>query len=106
MPGSTLSRRCLDLEIAYFMSIETKDGEMIFYKRSLEDWWTKSRYSNYFRAWNRVVHGWLRDFVYRPLSLRIGRTFAIITVFLLCRLASSTQCWGCSLVSSECYFYR
>ncbi|VVC94396.1 unnamed protein product [Leptidea sinapis] len=77
-------------------------GDRLFY----EDWWTKSRYSNYFRAWNRVVHGWLRDFVYRPLSLRIGRTFAIITVFLLCRLASSTQCWGCSLVSSECYFYR
>ncbi|XP_045491339.1 sterol O-acyltransferase 1 [Colias croceus] len=54
-------------------------GDRLFY----EDWWTKSRFSNYYRAWNRVVHCWLRDYIYFPLAPRAGRIFAYFAVFFV-----------------------
>ncbi|CAH0720731.1 unnamed protein product, partial [Brenthis ino] len=60
-----------------------KFGDRLFY----EDWWTKSRFSSYYRAWNRVVHSWLRDHIYRPLAPRAGRAFAILIVFVVSAVA-------------------
>ncbi|XP_049867069.1 sterol O-acyltransferase 1 [Pectinophora gossypiella] len=54
-------------------------GDRLFY----EDWWTKSQFSQYYRAWNRVVHCWLRDHIYRPLAPRTGRACATFAVFLV-----------------------
>ena len=55
----------------------------VFLILSFQDWWTKSRFSNYFRAWNRVVHAWLRDHIYRPIAPVGGRAIATVIVFLV-----------------------
>ncbi|XP_026495361.2 sterol O-acyltransferase 2 [Vanessa tameamea] len=56
-----------------------KFGDRLFY----EDWWTTSRFSYYYRAWNRIVHAWLHHHIHRPLAPRVGRAMSILTVFLL-----------------------
>ncbi|XP_050344800.1 sterol O-acyltransferase 2-like isoform X2 [Nymphalis io] len=56
-----------------------KFGDRLFY----EDWWTTSRFSSYYRAWNRIVHAWFRDHIYRVLAPRIGRVLSTLIVFLL-----------------------
>lgn len=58
-------------------------GDRLFY----EEWWTASRFSNYFRLWNRVVHSWLRDYLYRPLAPRTGRAFSTFLVFFISSIA-------------------
>ncbi|XP_045518867.1 sterol O-acyltransferase 1 isoform X1 [Pieris brassicae] len=58
-------------------------GDRLFY----EDWWTKSRYSNYYRAWNRVVSSWLRDYIFRPITPFAGRPLAYVTVFFVSSVA-------------------
>ncbi|KAJ8725565.1 hypothetical protein PYW08_003748 [Mythimna loreyi] len=59
-----------------------KFGDRLFY----EDWWTTSRFSLYYRRWNRVVHSWLRDHIYLPLVPYVGRPLAIFTVFFVSSL--------------------
>nr|XP_034840052.1 sterol O-acyltransferase 2 isoform X1 [Maniola hyperantus] len=54
-------------------------GDRLFY----EDWWTTSRFSSYYRAWNRIVHSWLRDHIYRPLAPHAGRAVSTLIVFLV-----------------------
>ncbi|XP_073944164.1 sterol O-acyltransferase 2 isoform X2 [Choristoneura fumiferana] len=56
-----------------------KFGDRLFY----EEWWTTSQFAKYYRAWNRVVHSWLRDHIYRPLIPRTGRVFAVFIVFFV-----------------------
>ncbi|XP_013145926.1 PREDICTED: sterol O-acyltransferase 2 [Papilio polytes] len=58
-------------------------GDRLFY----EEWWTTSQFSRYYRAWNRVVHSWLRDHIYKPLSPRAGRVLSILTVFAVSAVA-------------------
>ncbi|CAH0406560.1 unnamed protein product [Chilo suppressalis] len=58
-------------------------GDRYFY----EDWWTMSQFSKYYRAWNRVVYSWLRDHIYKPLSLSCGRVLSVFTVFLVSSIA-------------------
>ncbi|KAG6449596.1 hypothetical protein O3G_MSEX006094 [Manduca sexta] len=58
-------------------------GDRLFY----EDWWTTSRFSRYYRAWNRVVYSWLRDHLYKPLAPRTGRAFSTFIVFFVSALA-------------------
>ncbi|KAL4702509.1 hypothetical protein ACJJTC_001394 [Scirpophaga incertulas] len=58
-------------------------GDKLFY----EDWWTTSQFSKYYRAWNRVVHAWLRDHIYKPLAPHTGRVFATLMVFLVSSIA-------------------
>ncbi|KAL0841973.1 hypothetical protein ABMA28_014196 [Loxostege sticticalis] len=60
-----------------------KFGDRLFY----EDWWTMSQFSKYFRAWNRVVHSWLRDYIYMPLAPRAGRALSTLFVFIVSSLA-------------------
>ncbi|CAG9783656.1 unnamed protein product [Diatraea saccharalis] len=52
-----------------------------------EDWWTTSQFSTYYRTWNRVVHSWLRDHIYKPLAPTVGRVLAISIVFLVSSIA-------------------
>ncbi|OWR43511.1 sterol o-acyltransferase [Danaus plexippus plexippus] len=58
-------------------------GDRLFY----EDWWTTSRFSNYYRAWNRVVHAWLRTHIYQPLAPRAGRAISTFIVFFVSSIA-------------------
>ncbi|XP_063821616.1 sterol O-acyltransferase 2 [Ostrinia nubilalis] len=60
-----------------------KFGDRLFY----EDWWTMSQFSKYFRAWNRVVHFWLRDYLYMPLAPRAGRAVSSSCVFIVSSVA-------------------
>ncbi|KAJ8722790.1 hypothetical protein PYW07_003970 [Mythimna separata] len=60
-----------------------KFGDRQFYK----DWWTKSRFSEYYRNWNRVVHLWFRDHIYLPLVPYVGRPLATFTIFFVSALA-------------------
>ncbi|XP_047020979.1 sterol O-acyltransferase 2 [Helicoverpa zea] len=60
-----------------------KFGDRLFY----EDWWTTSRFSLYYRRWNRVVHSWLRDHIYLPLAPLTGRPLATFTVFFVSSIA-------------------
>lgn len=60
-----------------------KFGDRLFY----EDWWTTSQFSHYYRAWNRVVHAWLRDHIYMPLAPQAGRLVATLIVFLVSSIA-------------------
>ncbi|XP_045518870.1 sterol O-acyltransferase 2 isoform X2 [Pieris brassicae] len=57
------------------------------YGKKPQDWWTKSRYSNYYRAWNRVVSSWLRDYIFRPITPFAGRPLAYVTVFFVSSVA-------------------
>ncbi|CAK1552130.1 unnamed protein product [Leptosia nina] len=56
-------------------------------RRFYEDWWTKSRYSNYYRAWNLVVSSWLRDYIFRPIAPYAGRPVAYVVVFFVSSVA-------------------
>lgn len=56
-----------------------KFGDRLFY----EDWWTTSRFSRYYRAWNLVVHSWLRDYIHHPLAPYTGRAVSTFIVFLV-----------------------
>nr|AIN34701.1 fatty alcohol acetyltransferase [Agrotis segetum] len=58
-------------------------GDRLFY----EDWWTTSRFSLYYRRWNRVVHSWLRDHIYLPLAPYFGRPLATFAVFFVSSIA-------------------
>ncbi|KAI5641789.1 MBOAT, membrane-bound o-acyltransferase family domain-containing protein [Phthorimaea operculella] len=58
-------------------------ADRLFY----EEWWASTRMSMYYRAWNRVVHSWLRDHIYRPLAPRTGRAFSTVAVFLVSAIA-------------------
>lgn len=60
-----------------------KFGDRLFY----EEWWTTSRFSHYYRAWNRVVHSWLRDHIYKPLAPRAGRAISTFIVFFVSAVA-------------------
>ncbi|KAJ8725563.1 hypothetical protein PYW08_003746 [Mythimna loreyi] len=60
-----------------------KFGDRLFY----EEWWTTSRFSLYYRRWNRVVHSWLRDHIYLPLAPYAGRPLATFTVFFVSSIA-------------------
>lgn len=60
-----------------------KFGDRLFY----EDWWTTSRFSLYYRRWNRVVHSWLRDHIYYPLAPSLGRPLSTFVVFFVSSVA-------------------
>ncbi|GBP21906.1 Sterol O-acyltransferase 1 [Eumeta japonica] len=71
-------------------------ADRLFY----EDWWTQSQYSHFYRSWNLVVHTWLREYIYKPLSPRTGKMFATLTVFLVSALAHEVV-----LAASFGFFY-
>ncbi|XP_061728508.1 sterol O-acyltransferase 1-like isoform X2 [Cydia pomonella] len=56
-----------------------KFADRLFY----EEWWTTSQFSKFYRAWNRVVHSWLRDHIYKPLIPFTGRAGAVFAVFFV-----------------------
>ncbi|XP_041976938.1 sterol O-acyltransferase 1 isoform X3 [Aricia agestis] len=58
-------------------------GDRLFY----EEWWISSQFSRYYRAWNRVVHSWLREHIYIPLAPNAGRAFSTFTVFIISAIA-------------------
>ncbi|XP_059054256.1 sterol O-acyltransferase 1 isoform X1 [Achroia grisella] len=58
-------------------------GDRLFY----EDWWTTSRFSNYYRAWNLVVYSWLRDHIYKPVAPATGTMLATFIVFFASSVA-------------------
>ncbi|XP_059054257.1 sterol O-acyltransferase 1 isoform X2 [Achroia grisella] len=51
------------------------------------DWWTTSRFSNYYRAWNLVVYSWLRDHIYKPVAPATGTMLATFIVFFASSVA-------------------
>ncbi|XP_050345749.1 sterol O-acyltransferase 2-like [Nymphalis io] len=60
-------------------------AEMLRFRDRLfyEDWWTSSRFSCYFRAWNLIVHNWVHVHVLSILAPRVGRALSITLIFLL-----------------------
>ncbi|XP_052750568.1 sterol O-acyltransferase 1 [Galleria mellonella] len=58
-------------------------GDRLFY----EDWWTTSQFSKYYRAWNLVVHSWLRDHIYKPIAPSAGKVLATFIVFFISSVA-------------------
>lgn len=53
----------------------------ILLPKLLQDWWTTSCFSRYYRRWNRVVYSWLRDHLYVPLAPTLGRPVSTFIVF-------------------------
>ncbi|XP_072944157.1 sterol O-acyltransferase 2 isoform X1 [Epargyreus clarus] len=60
-----------------------KFADRLFY----EDWWTTSQFSKYYRAWNRVVHAWLRSHLYKPIAPYAGRALTTLLVFTISAVA-------------------
>ncbi|CAH0604612.1 unnamed protein product [Chrysodeixis includens] len=58
-------------------------GDRLFY----EHWWITSRFSIYYRRWNRVVYSWLRDHIYLPIAPHTGKSLATFIVFFVSAVA-------------------
>ncbi|XP_076316062.1 sterol O-acyltransferase 1-like [Tachypleus tridentatus] len=54
-------------------------GDRVFY----QDWWNCTSFSKYYRTWNSVVHDWLYSYVYKDIYQILGRSSAMVIVFLV-----------------------